>query len=57
MVEVLALADEEGGDSPCIALPPLECLLPQEQDAPLPEQDTSDVTVVRAPLDHAIDPI
>jgi hypothetical protein len=59
MVEVLALGNEEGGDSPCTARPPLECLLPQEQIAPLPEQDTSDVTVVdlRAPLNHIIDPV
>jgi hypothetical protein len=37
MVEVMALGEEEGGDSPCSARPPLECLPPQEQDAPLPE--------------------
>jgi hypothetical protein len=30
MVEVMALRDEEGGDSPCPARPPLERLLPQE---------------------------
>jgi hypothetical protein len=59
MVEVLALGDEEGGGSPRTARPPLEHLLPQEQVALLPEQDTSDVTVVdlRAPLDHTIDPV
>jgi hypothetical protein len=28
MVEVMALGDEEGGDSPRPARPPLECLLP-----------------------------
>jgi hypothetical protein len=58
MVEVMALGDEEGGDSPRPARPPLERLLPQEQDAPLPEQDASDVSVVdlRAPLNHVIDP-
>jgi hypothetical protein len=28
MVEALALGDEEGGDSPRAARPPLECLLP-----------------------------
>jgi hypothetical protein len=37
MVEVMALGDEEGGDSPRPARPPLERLLPQEQNAPLPE--------------------
>jgi hypothetical protein len=37
MVEVMALGDEEGGDSPRPAHPPLERLLPQEQNAPLPE--------------------
>jgi hypothetical protein len=59
MVKVLALGDEEGGDSPCTARPPLECLLPQEQVAPLPEHDTSDIAVVdlHAPLNHIIDPV
>jgi hypothetical protein len=59
MVEVMALGDEEGGDSPCPARPPLERLLPQEQNAPLPEQDASDIAVVDlpAPLDHVIDPV
>jgi hypothetical protein len=59
MVKVMALGDEEGGDSPRPARPPLERLLPQEQDASLPEQDASDITFVdlRAPLDHIIDPI
>jgi hypothetical protein len=58
MVKVMALGDEEGGDPPRSACPPLERLPLQEQNAPLPEQDTSDVTVVdlRAPLDHVIDP-
>jgi hypothetical protein len=46
MVEVMALGDEEGRDPPCSARPPLECLHPQKQNAPLPEQDTSDVAVV-----------
>jgi hypothetical protein len=57
-VEVMALGDEEGSDSPRPARPPLEHLPPQEQNAPLPEQDTPDVSVVdlRAPLDHIIDP-
>jgi hypothetical protein len=59
MVEVMALGDKEGSDSPRHVRPPLECLLPQEQDAPLPEQDASDIIVVglRAPLDHIVDPI
>jgi hypothetical protein len=58
MVEVMALGDEEGGDSPRPTRPPLERLPPQEQNAPLPEQDTSDIAVVdlRASLDHVIDP-
>jgi hypothetical protein len=46
MVEVMALGDEEGGDSPRPARPPLERLLLQEQNAPLPEQDTSGVAWV-----------
>jgi hypothetical protein len=37
MVEVMALGDEEGGDPRCTVRPPLDRLLPQEQDAPLPE--------------------
>jgi hypothetical protein len=59
MVEVMALGDEEGGNSPRPARLPLERLLPQEQNAPLPEQDASDVSVVdlRAPLNHVIDPV
>jgi hypothetical protein len=59
MVEVMVLGDEEGGDSPRPARPPLERLLPQEQNAPLPEQDASDIAVMdlRAPLNHIIDPI
>jgi hypothetical protein len=58
MVEVMALGDEEGSDQPRSACPPLECLPPPEQNAPLPEQDTSDVAVVdlRTPLDRVIDP-
>jgi hypothetical protein len=58
MVEIMALGDEEGGDSQRPARPPLERLLPQEQNAPLLEQNASDVAVVdlRAPLDHVIDP-
>jgi hypothetical protein len=59
MVEVMALGDEEGGDSPRPACPPLERLPLQEQNTPLPDQDTSDVAVVdlRAPLDHVVDPV
>jgi hypothetical protein len=58
MVEVMALGDEEGGDLPRSTRPPLKCLSLQEQNAPLPEQDTSDVAIVdlRAPLNHVIDP-
>jgi hypothetical protein len=56
MVEVMALGDEEGGESPRPACPPLERLLPQEQNAPLPEQDVS-VVDLRAPLNHVIDPV
>jgi hypothetical protein len=37
MVKVMALGEEEGGDSPCPPGPLLEHLPPQEQDAPLPE--------------------
>jgi hypothetical protein len=59
MVEVMALGDEEGGDSLRPTRPPLERLLPQEQNAPLPELDASNIVVVdlRAPLDHVIDPV
>jgi hypothetical protein len=59
MVEVMALGEEEGGDSPRPACPPLERLLPQEQNAPLPEQDASDIAIVdlRAPPDHVINPV
>jgi hypothetical protein len=59
MVEVMALGDKEGGDSQRPARPPLEHLLPQEQNAPLPEQDASNVSVVdlHTPLDHVIDPV
>jgi hypothetical protein len=37
MVKVMALGDEEGGDSPHPACLPLERLPLQEQNAPLPE--------------------
>jgi hypothetical protein len=58
MVEVMALGEEEGGDSPRPEHPSPERLLPQEQDAPLPEQDAPDVSVVdlRAPLNRVINP-
>jgi hypothetical protein len=58
MVEVMALGEDEGGDSPRPERPSPERLLPQEQDAPLPEQDASDVSVVglRTPLSRVIDP-
>jgi hypothetical protein len=58
MVEVMALGEDEGGDSPRPEHPSPERLLPQEQDAPLPEQDTPDVSVVdlRAPLSRITNP-
>jgi hypothetical protein len=58
MVEVMALGEEEDGDSPRPECPSPERLLPQEQDAPLLEQDAPDVSVVdlRAPLSRIIDP-
>jgi hypothetical protein len=58
MVEVMALREDEGGDSPRPKRPSPECLLPQEQDAPLPEQDAPDVSMVdlHAPLSRVIDP-
>jgi hypothetical protein len=57
-VEVMALGEEEGGDSPRPERPLPKRLLPQEQDAPLPEQDAPDVSVVdlHAPLSRVIDP-
>jgi hypothetical protein len=39
MVEVMALGDEEGGNSPCPTRPLFECLLPHQQEA-------SDIIVV-----------
>jgi hypothetical protein len=58
MVEVMSLGEDEGSDSPRPELPSLERLLPQDQDAPLLEQDAPDVSVVdlRAPLSHVINP-
>jgi hypothetical protein len=59
MVEVMALGDEEGGGSPHPMRLVLERLPLQEQNAPLPEQDTSDIAIMdlRAPLNHVIDPV
>jgi hypothetical protein len=58
MVEVMALGEEEVGDSLRPERPSPERLLPQERDAPLPEQDAPDVSMVdlRAPLSPVIDP-
>jgi hypothetical protein len=58
MVEVMALGEDEGGDLPRPERPSPERLPPQEQDAPLQEQGTPDVSVVdlRAPLGRVIDP-
>jgi hypothetical protein len=58
MVEVMALGEDEGGDLPRPERPSPECLPPQEQDAPLLEQDAPDISVVdlRAPLGRVIDP-
>jgi hypothetical protein len=58
MVEVMALGEEEGGDSLRPKRPSPGRVLPQEQDAPLPEQDAPNVSVVdlRAPLDCVINP-
>jgi hypothetical protein len=57
-VEVMALGEDDGGDLPRPERPSPERLPPQEQDAPLPEQDAPDVSVVdlRAPLGRVIDP-
>jgi hypothetical protein len=58
MVEVMALGEDEGGDLPRPERPLLERPPPQEQDAPLPERDAPDVSVVdlHVPLDRVIDP-
>jgi hypothetical protein len=58
LVEVMALGEDEGGDSPCPERPSPVRPPPQEQDASLPEQDAPDISVVdlRAPLDCVIDP-
>jgi hypothetical protein len=54
----MALGEKEGGDSLHPERPLPERLLPQEQDALLPEQDAPDISVVdlRAPLSRIIDP-
>jgi hypothetical protein len=58
LVEVMALGEDEGGDSPRPERPLLERPPPQEQDASLPEWDAPDISVVdlHAPLDRVIDP-
>jgi hypothetical protein len=58
MVEVMAPGEEEGGDSPRSERLSPERLLAQEQDAPLPEQDAPDVSVVDlcTPLSRVTDP-
>jgi hypothetical protein len=58
MVEVMALGEDEGSDLPRPECPSLERPPPQEQDAPLPERDAPDVSVVdlRAPLGRITDP-
>jgi hypothetical protein len=58
MVKVMAMGEDEGGDSPRPERSSPERLLPQEQDAPLPELDAPDISVVdlRAPLGRIIDP-
>jgi hypothetical protein len=58
MVKVMAREEDEGGGLPRPERPSPERLPPQEQDAPLPERDTPDVSVVdlRAPLGRVIDP-
>jgi hypothetical protein len=59
MVEVLSLGDKEGIDLSCTVRLPLERLLPQEQAAPPPEQDTLEVAIMdlHALLDLTIDPV
>jgi hypothetical protein len=56
---VLALGDEEGGNLPRTARPPLERHPPQEHDAPPPKQDTLDTAIMdlHTPLDLTIDPV
>jgi hypothetical protein len=58
MVEVMALGEDAGGDLPRPERPSLEHPPPQEQDAPLPERDAPDISVVDpcAPLGRVIDP-
>jgi hypothetical protein len=56
MVEVMTLGEDDGGNSLRPKRPSPERLPPQEQDAPLPERDAPDVSVVdlRAPLGRVI---
>jgi hypothetical protein len=56
-VEVMTLGEDEGGDSPRLERPSPKRLPPQEQDAPLPERDAPDISVVDlcAPLSRVID--
>jgi hypothetical protein len=58
VVEVMALGEDEGGDSLRPERPSLEHPPPQEKDASLLERDAPDIFVVdlRAPLDRVIDP-
>jgi hypothetical protein len=58
MVEVMPLGEDEGGELPCPERPSPERLPPQEQDAPLPERDAPDISMVdmRAPPSRVIDP-
>jgi hypothetical protein len=58
LVKVMALGEDEGSDSLRPERPSPKRLPPQEQDAPLPERDAPDVSVVdlRAPLGRVIDP-
>jgi hypothetical protein len=58
LVEVMALGEDEGSDSPRPERPSLKRPPPQEQDASLLERDAPDISVVdlRAPLDRVIDP-
>jgi hypothetical protein len=55
---VMDLEEDEGGDSPRPERLSPERVLPQEQDAPLLEQDAPDVSVgdLRTPLSRVIDP-
>jgi hypothetical protein len=58
MVKVLALEEDDGGDPPRTACPPLESPPLPKQDLPPPERDVLDTTIMdlRAPLDLTADP-